>query len=115
MALRDARYDSICSYKCLAICNERAPNNEDYCQKACKTYCENSKEEKELDTGVKKGSMVDKILEKSRKKKFDANRQDNAKTEKLDLWLGSQIALTNESDYANGIKETGRIREMLKR
>ncbi|CAE7252999.1 unnamed protein product [Symbiodinium natans] len=95
-----------------------------------------------LESQVKKGSIVDKILEKhrghllmdvrhglpgtplhqeqlpkarSRKKKFDNNRADNAKTEKLDLWLGSgsQIALTNQSDYANGIKETGKIREFF--
>ncbi|CAE7679978.1 unnamed protein product [Symbiodinium necroappetens] len=113
-ALRDARFDSICSYKCLAICNERAPGNEEYCNKLCVNYCQQSKEEKDLNSQVKKGSIVDKILEKSRKKKFDNNRADNAKTEQLDQWLGSQIALTNETDYANGIKETGRIRELFK-
>eukprot|EP00439_Symbiodinium_sp_Y106_P070797 s3984_g12.t1 len=114
LALRDARFDSICSYKCLAICNERAPGNEEYCQKLCVNYCEQSREEKDLNSQVKKGSVVDKILEKSRKKKFDNNRADNAKTEQLDQWLGSQIALTNETDYANGIRETGRIRELFK-
>ncbi|CAJ1332434.1 unnamed protein product [Effrenium voratum] len=48
LALNDARQDSICSYKCLATCNQKAPNNDEYCQKACKLYCEQSKAEREL-------------------------------------------------------------------
>ena len=40
------------------------PNNEEYCEKACNNYCSSSKAEQKLDTSVKQGSMVDKILEK---------------------------------------------------
>ncbi|CAK9016400.1 unnamed protein product [Durusdinium trenchii] len=113
-ALNDARQDSICTYKCLAICNQKAPDNEEYCQKACKLYCQSSQAEQDLDSNVKKGSIVDKILDKSRKKKFDANRADNSKTEKLDLFIGGQLSLSNVTDYANGIKETAKIKEFMK-
>eukprot|EP00435_Cladocopium_sp_Y103_P026364 s2891_g6.t1 len=114
-ALNDARQDSICTYKCLAICNQKAPNNDEYCQKACKLYCEQSQAEQNLDSKVKKGSIVDKILEKSRKKKFDSNRADNSRTESLDLFIGGQLSLSNVTDYANGIKETSKIKDLLKK
>lgn len=52
---------------------------------------------------------------RSRKKKFDANREDNSRSEKLDLWIGGRLALSNETDYANGIRETSKIKELMKR
>lgn len=59
--------------------------------------------------------MVDKILEKSRKKKFDSNRADNSRTESLNLFIGGQLSLSNVTDYANGIKETSKIKDLLKK
>merc|ERR1740116_612711 len=34
-AIKDARKDALCTYKCLQICNDKAPNNEKYCADTC--------------------------------------------------------------------------------
>eukprot|EP00931_Biecheleriopsis_adriatica_P062988 TRINITY_DN38078_c0_g1_i1.p1 TRINITY_DN38078_c0_g1~~TRINITY_DN38078_c0_g1_i1.p1 ORF type:complete len:183 (+),score=27.04 TRINITY_DN38078_c0_g1_i1:76-624(+) len=105
-AAKDARTDSICTYKCLDVCREKAPNNEEYCQTTCASYCKNSVQEKDLKTGVEKGGMADKILMKARKTKFDDRRTSDKKVGKVDYALGNIVSMGNETDYKNGIKES---------
>ncbi|CAE8587420.1 unnamed protein product [Polarella glacialis] len=105
-ALRDARYDSICSYKCMDVCNEKAPNNTDYCQKTCDQYCAKSKQEQELKSGVKTDSGMSRILMNARKVKFDGGRADDRQVVKIDGVLGKAFVPNNETDFKNGIKES---------
>mmetsp|Transcript_130632 Transcript_130632/g.325976 ORF Transcript_130632/g.325976 Transcript_130632/m.325976 type:complete len:219 (+) Transcript_130632:76-732(+) len=105
-AIKDAREDSICTVKCLDICNEKAPGNTDYCKETCDTYCKGAKNEKRLNSAIEGGSSMDKILKKARTGKFSAQKQDDKKVSFADTVLGRALMPTNVTDYANGMKET---------
>eukprot|EP00933_Yihiella_yeosuensis_P059052 TRINITY_DN59967_c0_g1_i1.p1 TRINITY_DN59967_c0_g1~~TRINITY_DN59967_c0_g1_i1.p1 ORF type:complete len:199 (-),score=39.73 TRINITY_DN59967_c0_g1_i1:124-720(-) len=108
LALKDARTDSICTYKCLDICKEKAPNNPEYCTSTCDNYCRESENQKNLEAKVNEGSVADKIMMRVRKGRFDGRRADDKTVEKFDQFFGKIIALNNETDYKLGIAEAKR-------
>eukprot|EP00416_Gambierdiscus_australes_P036404 CAMPEP_0171097554 /NCGR_PEP_ID=MMETSP0766_2-20121228/47614_1 /TAXON_ID=439317 /ORGANISM="Gambierdiscus australes, Strain CAWD 149" /LENGTH=184 /DNA_ID=CAMNT_0011556769 /DNA_START=53 /DNA_END=607 /DNA_ORIENTATION=+ len=105
-AIKDARTDSLCTFKCLDICNEKVPGNDEYCSYTCNNYCAGSEQEKQLQKKVGEGSGVDKILMRARKSKYVDNKQTDKKVSVIDTILGKSIVPNNETDFKNGIRET---------
>merc|ERR1719221_792145 len=100
-AMARARKDALCTFKCLDICNEKAPGNAEYCSTTCESYCAGSEKVKTMQKNAREGSFGDRVILNSRKGKFVDNSKFDKKVSFADTILGRSIVPTNETDYKN--------------